>query len=102
MADWEYKDNAVKRLTDELNRAFNAGVQRGFARAKKEYGQKKGIVKITRLSPEKQAEVNASWNHAWNIDAWCECGRPLEHLALINFCPFCGKIIEINRDGDEA
>ena len=38
MADWEYKDNAVKRLTDELDRAFDAGVQRGFARAKKEYG----------------------------------------------------------------
>lgn len=101
MADWEYKDNAVKRLTDELDRAFNAGVKRGFARAKKEYGQDRGIVKVTWLAPEEKEKVCKMWHRTWDIDAWCECGKPLEHLALINFCPFCGKIIEIEKEDEQ-
>lgn len=50
----------------------------------------KGIAHVHKATKE-QIE-----KHGLELSGWCDCGKPIEGrwAGWINFCPWCGKIIE--------
>ena len=66
------------------------GYADGRKNAKEEYGNSKGIAHVHKATKE-QIE-----KHGLELSGWCDCGKPIEGrwAGWINFCPWCGKIIE--------
>lgn len=83
----EYQERLINEL---LSNVRSEGYSDGYNTAKKDYGQSKGIAQCTPATPEEIQE------HGTDLVGWCSCGGPINGRwsGLINFCPWCGKIIE--------
>lgn len=87
-------DIIADKITDEirgiLKRVYSQGYSAGLAAGKEKFGQEKGITSCQRASKE---DVE---RYGTELFGWCSCGRPIEGrwVGAINFCPWCGKLIE--------
>lgn len=85
-------------LLNQISRFFdivrNDGYSEGKETAKKEYGQSKGIAHCRKATQEERER------HGLELLGWCDCGKPIEGrwVGLANFCPWCGKIIEWEKE----
>lgn len=84
------KQNLLDQMSKLLDRAYSEGYADGRKNAKEEYGNSKGIAHVHKATKE-QIE-----KHGLELSGWCDCGKPIEGrwAGWINFCPWCGKIIE--------
>lgn len=84
------KQNLLDQASKLLDRAYSEGYAEGRKNAKEEYGNSKGIAHVHKATKE-QIE-----KHGLDLSGWCDCGKPIEGrwAGWINFCPWCGKIIE--------
>ena len=87
---YELSDYEKRTVNDLLRYAKSKGYSQGFDDAKKRYAEMRGIVHCTRASQEDIEEYGI------DLAGWCECGKPINGrwAGMINFCPWCGKIIE--------
>lgn len=88
------KEKYTDRVLEILNWAYNDGYRDGKAQATADYGKAQGIAHCYGATPE---EIETYGMELWG---WCQCGRPIigRWAGFINFCPWCGKIIEWQRD----
>lgn len=86
----ESLDGYLYRVSDIFESAYNDGYAEGFAKAKEEYGQTRGIAHCYKA---RQEETEKYGIELWG---WCECKKPIigRWAGLANFCPWCGKVIE--------
>lgn len=94
-------DNYYKKQIEQiLYYARQDGYTDGHEAAKQKYGaHQRGIAKCTMATPE---EVER-----WGTDlaGWCtECNKPINGSwsGIINFCPWCGRVIEWERKESET
>lgn len=91
-------DGYLRRAESIFNSAYNDGYSAGEAKAKEEYSQSKGIAHVKRATPE---DIER-----WGIElsGWCDCGNAINGRwsGLINFCPWCGKIIQWENPDEKA
>lgn len=87
----EVKELAHRYDEDIVDWAYSAGWSDGYASAKNDYGKSKGRTTVHRATQEQRKA-----NHTPDLSGWCECGRPIlgPWSGFINFCPWCGKIID--------
>lgn len=87
-------ESYLKRAGDVFGCAYSDGYSDGYAKAKEDYGQSKGIAHVKRATPEEIKQ--------WGIElsGWCDCGKAIEGrwVGMANFCPWCGKIIEWEKN----
>lgn len=90
-----HKTAYQERLIDELlENVRKEGYEQGYADATKKYAEaNKGTTVITPATPEEIKE------HGSDLTGWCKCGRPINGRwsGLINFCPWCGRIVTWNK-----
>ena len=88
--DFDWLGAYSKQIKDVLTSAHNHGYAEGFDRAKREYGESRGIAHCHRATQE---EVEMHGVELWG---WCDCGKPIEGrwVGMANFCPWCGKVME--------
>ena len=94
MKNIEHYNRMAKELYD---RAYSDGYEDGMRNGKKEYGQhSKGTAHCKRATRE-QIE---SWGGGEELWGWCDCGKAIEGrwAGLVNFCPWCGRVIEWEGD----
>ena len=73
----EYYDRMAKDL---YNKAYSDGYSDGVNRGKEQYGQhSRGTAHCTRATKE---AIEGRW------------------VGLANFCPWCGRVMEWEKDGD--
>lgn len=96
-------DIIADKITDEvrgiLKRVYSQGYSAGLAAGREKFGQEKGIAYCQRASTEDMEKYGTE------LFGWCSCGRPIEGrwVGAINFCPWCGKIIEWkSKENDNA
>lgn len=96
MLNERIKQNLSSQASDLLDRAYSEGYSDGKKNAKEEYGNSKGIAHVHRAT-EEQIE-----RYGTELHGWCDCGKPIEGrwVGGINFCPWCGKIIEWEEKED--
>lgn len=75
-----------KKKPWEQNKAY----AEGFDRAKREYGESRGVAHCHRATQE---EVEMHGVELWG---WCDCRKPIEGrwVGMANFCPWCRKVME--------
>lgn len=84
----------LSRAEEIFQSAYSDGYTDGYNKAKEKYGKSKGIAHCHRAKPE---EID---QHGIDLWGWCDCGKPIigRWAGLANFCPWCGKVIEWEKD----
>lgn len=82
---------AQRQATDAARIAYHSGWSDGYASAKDDFGKMRGKTTVHRASDEDREK----WGDE-ELAGWCECGKPISArwAEFINFCPWCGKIID--------
>ena len=88
-------DYARRCAEDAINAARTDGYEAGFNQAKENYGNAGNGIAHCHRATDEEIEM-----HGIELWGWCECGRPIigRWAGLANFCPWCGKIIEWEKE----
>lgn len=91
-------DGYLRRVNEIFQTAYSDGYADGFEKAKEEYAHhSRGIAHCHRATKE---EVE---KYGFELHGWCDCGKPIigRWAGLANFCPWCGRVIEWEKDKTE-
>ena len=98
------KAESIKKHTEQMAKhieyVYSDGYSAGYSYAKEEFGSHERVIAKCKRATMEQIEKFGT-----ELYGWCtECEKALEGrwVSLINFCPWCGRVIEWNnRDSEE-